>query len=87
MPASVGGSPAEVGAGCGSPRGQGHWQQKLWEVLLVLLLFIYKAYLDLPTHILFFSQCCFFHPLLPTGFNFLLSEEHPLVVLSMKAYK
>ena len=32
--ASVGGSPAESGVGCGSPCGQGHWQQKLWEVLL-----------------------------------------------------
>ena len=32
--ASVGGSPAEVAGGCGSPRGQGHWQQKFWEVLL-----------------------------------------------------
>ena len=34
LPASVGGSPAEVGSGCGSPWGQGHWQQKFWEVLL-----------------------------------------------------
>ena len=28
LSASVGGSPAEVGGGCGSPQGQGHWQQK-----------------------------------------------------------
>ena len=34
LPASVGGSPEEVGVGCGSLRGQGHWQQKFWEVLL-----------------------------------------------------
>ena len=34
MAASVGGSPAEVGSGCGSLQGQGHWQQKFWEVLL-----------------------------------------------------
>ena len=34
LPASVGGSPAEAGGGCGSPWGQGHWQQKFWEVLL-----------------------------------------------------
>ena len=34
LPASVGGFPAEVGGGCGSPWGQGHWQQKFWEVLL-----------------------------------------------------
>ena len=34
MSASVGGSPAEVGWDCGSPWGQGHWQQKFWEVLL-----------------------------------------------------
>ena len=32
--ASGGGSPAEAGGGCGSPWGQGHWQQKFWEVLL-----------------------------------------------------
>ena len=32
--ASAGGSPAEAGGGCGSPRGQGHWQQKFWAVLL-----------------------------------------------------
>ena len=32
--ASVGGSPAEAGGGCGSPQGQGHWQQKFSEVLL-----------------------------------------------------
>ena len=29
-----GGSPAEVGGGCGSWWGQRHWQQKFWEVLL-----------------------------------------------------
>ena len=34
LPAGVRGSPAEAGGGCGSPRGQGHWQQKFWEVLL-----------------------------------------------------
>ena len=34
LPAGVGGSPAEAGGGCGSPWGQGHWQQKFWEVLL-----------------------------------------------------
>ena len=34
LPASVGGSPAEVGGGCGSPWGQAHWQQKFWDVLL-----------------------------------------------------
>ena len=34
QPASVGGSPAEAGGGCGSLQGQGHWQQKFWEVLL-----------------------------------------------------
>ena len=34
LPASVGGSPAEAGSGCSSPWGQGHWQQKFWEVLL-----------------------------------------------------
>ena len=34
LPASVGGSPAEAGGGCGSPQGQGHWQQRLWEVLV-----------------------------------------------------
>ena len=35
LPASVGGSPAEArGGSCGSLRGQGHWQQKFWEVLL-----------------------------------------------------
>ena len=34
LPASVGGSSAEAGGGCGSPWGQGHWQQKFWEVLL-----------------------------------------------------
>ena len=28
LPTSVGGSPAEAGGGCGSPQGQGHWQQK-----------------------------------------------------------
>ena len=33
-PASVGGCPAEVGGGSVSPWGQGHWQQKFWEVLL-----------------------------------------------------
>ena len=31
---SVGGSPAEAGGGLGSPWGQGHLQQKFWEVLL-----------------------------------------------------
>ena len=36
--ASVGGSPAEAGVGCGSPWGQGHWQQNFWEVLLGLSL-------------------------------------------------
>ena len=34
LSASAGGSPAEVGGGCGSPWGQGHWQQKFQEVLL-----------------------------------------------------
>ena len=34
LPASVGGSPAEAGGGCVSPWGQGHWQQKFWDVLL-----------------------------------------------------
>ena len=34
LPASVGGSPAEAVGGCGSPWGQGHWQQQFWEVLL-----------------------------------------------------
>ena len=34
LPASVGGSPAEAGGGCGLSWGQGHWQQKFWEVLL-----------------------------------------------------
>ena len=34
LPASVGGSLAEAGGGFGSPWGQGHWQQKFWEVLL-----------------------------------------------------
>ena len=34
LPASVAGSPAEAGGGCGSPWGQGHWRQKFWEVLL-----------------------------------------------------
>ena len=34
LPASAGGSPAEAGGGCGSLWGQGHWQQKFWEVLL-----------------------------------------------------
>ena len=34
LPASVAGSPAEAGCGCGSPWGQRHWQQKFWEVLL-----------------------------------------------------
>ena len=34
LPASVGGSPAEAGDSCGSPWGQGHWQQKFWKVLL-----------------------------------------------------
>ena len=33
LPASFEGSPAEAGDGCGSPCGQGHWQQKFWEVL------------------------------------------------------
>ena len=33
-PVSVGGSPAEAVGGCGSPWGQGHWQQKFQEVLL-----------------------------------------------------
>ena len=32
QPASVGGSPVEPGGGCGSLWGQGHWQQKFWEV-------------------------------------------------------
>ena len=32
LSASVGGSPAEAGTSCGSPQGQGHWQQKFWEV-------------------------------------------------------
>ena len=32
--ASVGGSPAVVKGGCGSPQGQGHWQQKSWEGLV-----------------------------------------------------
>ena len=30
---STRGSPAEVGGGCGSLWGQGHWQQQFWEVL------------------------------------------------------
>ena len=34
LPASVGGSPAEVVGGSVSPWGQGHWQQKFWEELL-----------------------------------------------------
>ena len=34
LPTRVGGSLAEAEGGCGSPRGQGHWQQKFWEVLL-----------------------------------------------------
>ena len=34
LPASVGGSAAEAGGGCGSPGGQGHWQLKIWKVLL-----------------------------------------------------
>ena len=34
LPASVGGSPAEAEGGSVSPWGQGHWQQKFWEVLL-----------------------------------------------------
>ena len=34
LPASVAGSPEETGGGCGSLWGQGHWQQKFWEVLL-----------------------------------------------------
>ena len=34
LSASVGGSPAEAGGGSVSPWGQGHWQQKFWEVLL-----------------------------------------------------
>ena len=34
VPASAGGSSAEAGASCGSPQGQGHWEQKFWEVLL-----------------------------------------------------
>ena len=31
--ASVGGSPAEAGGSCASLWGQGHWQQKFWNVL------------------------------------------------------
>ena len=34
LPASVGGSPAEAGGGSVSLWGQGHWQQKFWEVIL-----------------------------------------------------
>ena len=34
LPASVGGSPVAAGDDCGSPQGQGHWQQKFWEILL-----------------------------------------------------
>ena len=34
LPASVGGSPAEAGGCSVSPWGQGHWQQKFWEILL-----------------------------------------------------
>ena len=34
LPASVGGSLAEVGDGCGTPWGQGHWQKKFQEILL-----------------------------------------------------
>ena len=34
LPASVGSSPAEAGGGSVSSWGQGHWQQKFWEVLL-----------------------------------------------------
>ena len=34
LPASIGRSPAEAGGGYGSLWGQGHWQQKFWEVLL-----------------------------------------------------
>ena len=34
LPASVGGSPAEAGGDCVSPRGHGHWQQKFWKELL-----------------------------------------------------
>ena len=34
LPATVGGAPAEARGGCGLPWGQGHWQQKFWEVLL-----------------------------------------------------
>ena len=34
LPASVEGSPAEAGGGCGTPQGQGLWQQKFWELLL-----------------------------------------------------
>ena len=32
--ASLGGAPAEAGGGCGSLWGQGHWQQKFWELFL-----------------------------------------------------
>ena len=34
LPAGIGGSPAEVGDGCGSLWGQRRWQQKFWEVLI-----------------------------------------------------
>ena len=34
LPTNVGGSPAEAGGGCDSLWGQGHWEQKFWEVLL-----------------------------------------------------
>ena len=34
LPASVGGSPAEAGAGSVSLWGQGHWQRRSWEVLV-----------------------------------------------------
>ena len=34
LPAGIGGSPAEVGGGCGSLWGQRRWQHKFWEVLI-----------------------------------------------------
>ena len=36
LPVSARGSPAEASGGSLSPWGQGHWQQKFWEVLLGL---------------------------------------------------
>ena len=36
-PASVGGSPAEAGSGCGSPWGQGHWKPDFYFCLFILL--------------------------------------------------